>query len=105
MMHLLNLILGLLWLGAGLGVLITETVTGKPVFSFRFFGMSPGWIFLVLAGWNFVRFYSSRAWRAEQEALRIAHEARMRQVRHRERPAEPDPTFDFSDKPAPPAEG
>lgn len=99
---LFNLILGSLWFAAGVGVLGYEMITGDPVLRFHGLGISSGWFFFVLAGWNFVRWYSARAWHAEQEALRIAHEARLRQVRHRERPSEPDPNFDFSDKPSPP---
>jgi hypothetical protein len=99
---MLNLILGILWLGATIALFTHEIMTGEVYFRIRYLNISFGWLLLLLAGWNFARWYSARAWRAEQEAIRIAHEARLRQARHRERPIEPDPTFDFSDKPAPP---
>jgi hypothetical protein len=50
-----------------------------------------------------VRYYSSRMGRADQEAMRIVHEARLRQARYHERPREYDPNLDFTNRPdAPP---
>lgn len=98
---MLNLILGCLWLAAGAGLLGYEYFTDQTLLRIRGLNISSGWFLLLMSGWNFARWYSSRAWRAEQDALRIAHEARLRQARHRERPAEIDPTFDFTDKPPP----
>jgi hypothetical protein len=36
----------------------------------RGLNISSGWFFVVLAMWNFGRWYSAKSWRAEQEALR-----------------------------------
>ena len=99
---MLNLILGILWLAGAVGLFGYEFWTGELVRPIRSLNISTGWLLLALAVWNFVRFYSARAYRAEQESLRIAHEAKLRQVRYRERPREIDPTFDFTDKPEPP---
>lgn len=100
---MLNLILGVVWLCTAASILGYEFVNGPSGLRIRGLDVSAGWLFLLLGLYNFVRWYSSRANRAEQEALRLAHERRLRQTRYRERPIEPDPTFDFSDKPAPPA--
>ncbi len=102
---MLNLVLGFLWLAAGVALFGYEMATGKSVMRIPMLGISNGWLCLLLAGWNFARWYGRRANQAEQHALQIAHEARLRRGRHHERPSEPDPTFDFSDRPAasPPA--
>ena len=102
---MMNLILGILWLAGAIGLFAYEVITGRPYMRFQALNISSAWILLLLAGWNFVRWYSSRAsqaTRAENDALRIAHEARLREARYHERPAEPDPTFDFTDKPPSP---
>jgi hypothetical protein len=99
---MLNLILGILWLAGAIALFAYETATGRPLIRSLFGGISSAWILLLLAAWNFVRYYSSRMGRAEQESLRIAHEERLRRARFHERPSVPDPTFDFSDKPAAP---
>jgi hypothetical protein len=100
---MLNLILGCTWLITGLTLLTYEFFNGPTGFRIRGLDVSMGWFFMAMAAWNFVRWYSSRAWRAEQAALRAEHEARLRQARYHERPLVPDPTFDFTDKPNPPS--
>jgi hypothetical protein len=97
----MNLPFAFLWLALAVGVFGYELFTGTTPFTIRGLNVSAGWLFLLLAAWNFVRWYSYRTRKAELEALRVAHEARLRQARHREPPDEPDPTFDFSDKPPP----
>ena len=99
---MMNLVLGTLWLGAAIAGLGYELISGDSLMRIRFLNISSGWLLLLLAVWNFARYYSARAGRADREALRIAHEERLRNARYRERPSEPDATFDFSDKPAPP---
>jgi len=103
---MLNLILGILWLTAGLGILGYELLYGPTWYRIPGINVSMGWFLLVLAAWNFVRWYGSRAWKAEQDAMRRTYEERLRQAqtRYHERPIVPDPTFDFSDKPAPPTD-
>lgn len=101
----MNLFFALLWLAAAIGLFAYDFATGQVRFTIRGLNISAGWLLLLLAGWNFVRWYSVRAQRAELEALRTAHEARQRHSRVREMPAEPDPTFDFSDRPPEPPAG
>jgi hypothetical protein len=99
----MNLVLGLLWLAGAVALFGYEAATGDKRFRIPMLGdISAGWVSLLLAGYNFVRWYSSRMSRADQEAMRIVHEARLRQARTRDRPSEPDPTFDFTSKPPSP---
>src|SRR5262245_34618582 len=98
----MHLFFTLLWLSLAVGLFAYQFATGTTPFTIRVLNVSAGWLFPLLGAWNFVRWYSGRAKRAEQEALRNAHEARLRQARHHDRPAEPDPTFDFTDKPPSP---
>jgi hypothetical protein len=100
---MLNLLLGIVWLAGAVALFGYELATGEALLRIRGLNISSAWFLLVLAGWNFARWYGSRAGRhrpAEQHALQIAHEARRR--RQQERPIEPDPTFDFTDRPAAP---
>jgi hypothetical protein len=98
----MNLVLGILWLLAAVAVLVYELVTGERLYSLRLFGgISSGWLLLVLAAYNFARWYSTRMGQADQEALRIIHEARLRQARYHERPHEYDPNLDFTNRPPP----
>jgi hypothetical protein len=99
---MLNLILGILWLAGAIALFAYEMVTGRSLMRFQALNISSAWILLLLAAWNFVRWYSARMGRAEQESLRIAHEERLRRARYHERPSAPDPTFDFTDRPAGP---
>lgn len=101
----MNLVFGTLWLAAAGGIFGYGFVTGQWPFLIRGLNISAGWLCLLLAAYNFARFYAARANRAEQESQRVLHEARLRQARHHERPFEYDPNFDFSDKPAPPPNG
>jgi hypothetical protein len=100
----MNLILGILWLLGGAALLGYEFATGERPFSIRAVNINPGWVMLLLAAYNFVRWYGSRMGRDDAQALRIVHEARLRQARTRERPIAPDPTFDFTSNPPPPPE-
>jgi hypothetical protein len=101
----MNLVFGTLWLAGAVAIFGYGLATGEWPLQIRGLNISAGWLCLVLAAYNFVRFYAARAHKAEQESLRALHEARLREARHRERPAEYDPNFDFSDKPAPPPNG
>jgi hypothetical protein len=101
----LNLILAAIWLITGLSVLVYEHFNGPTGMTIKGLGISSGWFLLILSLYNVVRWYSTRAWKAEQDALRQAYEERMRQMRRHEPPIAPDPTFDFSDKPAQPLPG
>ncbi len=98
-----NLVLGILWLAGALAIFGYGFVTGEWPWTIRGLNISAGWLFLLFAAWNFARFYAQRAYQREQESLRIQHEARLRSARQGSRPREYDPTFDFSEKPAPPS--
>jgi hypothetical protein len=95
----MNLVFGCFWLVGALGLFAYEIATGKVPYRVIGLNVSVGWFMLLFAAWSFARWYSARAGRAEQESLRLIHEARLRQARRRDRPEEPDPTFDFSPKP------
>jgi hypothetical protein len=99
----MTLVLGIFWLLGAVGLFAYEYFTGDHRFRFRMLNISNGWLMLVLAAFNFARYYSARAGAADREAMRIVHEARVRRARTHERPTEPDPTFDFTDKPGGPA--
>lgn len=92
-----QLFFGLIWLTGALALFAYEFATGETRFTIRGLNVSAGWLLVLLSAWNFVRWYSTRAHRAEQETLRRVHEARLRQARQRERPTEPNPDFDFRD--------
>lgn len=94
----MNLIFGILWLSLAVGLFGYEFTSGSKPYTVLNSNLSAGWLFLLLAGWNFVRWYSARA-RTQEQVLWRDQQARFRQGRTRERPSEPDPTFDFSPKP------
>lgn len=96
----MNLIFGLFWLAAAVGLFAYEFTTGRVPYRVVGLNVSVGWFMLLFAAWSFARWYSARAGRAERAALAQMHEARLRNARPRERPEEPDPTFDFTSKPA-----
>ncbi|MGL4554448.1 MAG: hypothetical protein ACRC33_25070 [Gemmataceae bacterium] len=93
----MNLGLAILWLLAGVGVMAYEAAVGP--LRLRLFGtVSAGWFCLVLSAYNFVRWYARRSARADEQAERLVEAARSR--RRADRPRDdPDPTFDFTDRP------
>jgi hypothetical protein len=96
----MNLVLALLWLIGGVGVMAYEAFIGP--LPLRLLGrISVAWFCYVLAAYNFVRWYSQRMARADEQAERLVEAARARQRADRPRP-EPDPNFDFTDRPDPP---
>jgi hypothetical protein len=103
----MNLFFALAWLLAGVGILVWQYTTHAQSL-FIWIGDTPvsaGWFALVLAVYNVVRWWSVRAYRKQAKAATDAWQERMRRRRHpdrTDRPATPDPTFDFSDKPASP---
>jgi hypothetical protein len=98
----MNLVLGILWLMGAAGVFGYEFYTGKRL-TIKALDVSFGWAFLIFAAWNFARWYGNRSGKADEQALRIVHEARLRQARTRQRPEVIDPTFDFTSRPAEPS--
>ena len=101
----MNLFLALFWLVCAAVLLAYEHFIGGGRFRIRIGGesFSAAWLMLVLAVYNMVRWWSSRAHREEQRKLEIARAEREWRQRHR--PATPsgppDPNFNFSDEPPP----
>ena len=94
----MRLVAAIGWLGFGVGLFLYEQTTGAVPFRIRGLDISFGWLMLVLALYNLARWYSQKAL-VEDKSMQLVREARARQSQRRERP-EPDPTFDFSDRPA-----
>ncbi len=102
----MNLILALLWLLGGIAVLAYDYFTGGvPFLRIRGTDLSFGWLLLVLGAYNLARWWSLRCSRAAQQAQWMAQAQRHRAAHHRERPEDPpDPNFNFTDQPPPPAD-
>ncbi len=98
----MHLILGILWLTAGLVLIGWEWYTGSTRLLIRGTEISASWMLPLLAIYNFVRWYSARAYRTSQRELFNERAARLREVRYRDRPEQPDPNFDFTNKPPAP---
>ena len=96
----MNLIGAIVWLTFGLGLFLYEYQVGYVPLMIQGLNISFGWIGLVLGVYNLARWYAKRSI-VEDNSARMIREARVRQSQRRER-QEPDPTFDFSDRPAPP---
>ena len=96
----MNLIASMLWLMCGLGLFFYEQSIGEVPYKIRGLDISIGWLLLMLSLYNFARWYGRRS-RVEDKSKQFLREARVRQSQKRER-SEPDPTFDFTDRPAPP---
>lgn len=100
----LNLFMAIFWmvLGAGL-VLYHWMFPGEQFLRLRWTDWSPGWLILVLAVWNVLRWWSARA----AEADRRLEENLVYERQHRrhplpvERDQPPNPDFDFSSAPKP----
>ncbi len=96
-------VLMLVWIVAGVFFLGHQLVTGRTWMVLNT-GI-PGWVIcFAFAVFNYARWYASTAGKDDEEAVRIASEARKRQARQRERPDEYDPNLDFSRKDDPPAD-
>jgi hypothetical protein len=94
----INLYLAVLWLLAGVGLLVYKPDIGKgPT---HWLGTDPiPWVCLALAVYNSFRWWGGYMVRRAQRQIEAEQAARLRQRQTRDRPP-PDPTFDFSD-PAP----
>jgi hypothetical protein len=102
-----NLFLGLLWLLGGVVLLAWHAFTGDPRFRLPLHNLSGGWACLVLALYNFVRWWSQRSWQQEmrREELLRAQRERAHWEQHRAAYDNPDPTFQFTNEPPPPQQG
>ena len=98
----MNLVLAFVWLIGAVVLLAYEYFTGRVGLRILGTNLSASWLLLVLALYNFARWWGARSYRQQQQALRIAEAAREREQRRRE-PAQYDPTFDFTAQPPPPA--
>jgi hypothetical protein len=101
-MPVMNFLLALLFLIGAIGVFGYQLATGDRRFHILNTNLSGGWLLLLMAGYNLVRWWSVRSYQLNQQALR-AQASRVRTRYHeREREHEPDPNFDFTNAPAPP---
>jgi hypothetical protein len=102
----MSLVLGIIWLLIGVVLLAWHAFTNDPRMRLPFAGnLSLGWLALVLAAYNFVRWWSQRALQQEQRRLQFL-KAKIERSHWDERRAaydNPDPTFQFHDEPPPPA--
>jgi hypothetical protein len=102
----MNLALAILWFLGGVALIAWHSYTGEQNWRLRVgdYPLSPGWLMLLLAVYNVVRWWGIRSARAEQRAFQLALASR-RDPRFRDPPASEraiDPTFDFTDRPPAP---
>lgn len=109
----MNLILALVWLVVGVGILAWQYLAPDDPRALRLIihigdipPFSAGWVALLLAAYNVVRWWLRRMYLEQVRTLRAAEEEWRQKWRPRERterPETPDPNFDFSNQPpAPP---
>jgi hypothetical protein len=97
--------LAIVWLVAGVALIIYDNYTGNSAWVVRGLGWSPGWLMLLMSAYNFVRWWSRRQNRASHDA---EYRASLERRRYRGdvppvRREAPDPNFNFSDTPNPEA--
>lgn len=98
-----NLVLMVVWLAVGVALLLWQWVNPQnPYANFWGSGLSVGWVAILLAVYNLVRWCADRAYRARQEAAREAQYPRQRDEHAPRPPQKPDPNFNFSDRPPKP---
>jgi hypothetical protein len=101
----LNLIACVFWLIVAAAIFVSGDQ--RFVFQIGAVRFSSGWLALLLALYNVVRWWSIRSYRrqrqAEQEALAKRFQRHQDERRDPEQP--PDPNFNFTDPPAGPKEG
>ncbi|HZU37123.1 MAG TPA: hypothetical protein VFA18_14475 [Gemmataceae bacterium] len=86
------------WLGLALFFLLGGAWSPQVHRLTLLFRFNPGWAALVLAVYSLVRWASLRALRASRQ--RDATERRSLERHKAEPPQEPDPAFDFHEKPS-----
>lgn len=94
----IKLALALLWLVPGFGLLVSDLTTGQTV-GFVVLGrqVAFAWVFLAFGVLNLVRWFLARLNRSTTDDWQAhRHRAPHTAVRR-----EPDPNFDFSDRPLP----
>jgi hypothetical protein len=105
----MNLIFGILWLVAGVAILVWQLVTNTPLLYINFgFPFSSGWLALMLGAYHLVRWYSIRSSRRQRREAEERWQRRQREHRDADRAARneaPNPEFDFSNPSASGPEG
>ncbi len=97
-----NLLLALFWLVLGGALLLWPLLDARaPDLTIWGTGISAGWLALLMAAYNLVRWWSVRSFQAQRRLLEEEMIRRRRESRSSP-PSEPDPTFDFT---RPPPEG
>jgi hypothetical protein len=96
----LNLIIGIVWLVAGVALLILQLLdpTSPWIFAIRGTNISAGWLGIFLAIYNFVRWYNLRSSATDRDMLISDWQRRQREERRERRLDPPDPNFDFTDQ-------
>ncbi len=88
-----SLILAAAWLVIGAGLVIWSQLHPEaPGLQIRGTSLSAGWLFLLLAAYNLVRWWAARAARA---ARNVQDEAARRRPFNRQTTLERNPVFDF----------
>lgn len=102
-----NLFAAALWLAVGVAIVVYHALNpDDQMLRVRWFDFSPGWLAILMAFYNLVRWWSSRSSDADR-AFEESQESRRNRARYSTiKPTEepPDPNFDFS-KEQPPREG
>jgi hypothetical protein len=100
----INLILAFVWLGLGVFLLWADATGNGPGWRIRFTdNVSVGWLLIVLAAYNLVRWYTIRASRRARAEDEKAEWLRRAPRRRRDTgDVTPDPNFQFTDEPPPP---
>jgi hypothetical protein len=103
----LNLFMAIFWMVLGAGLVVYHRMfPGESFLRLRWTDLSPGWLIMVLAVWNIIRWWSALA--AEKDRKMHENLTYERQRRHHEslptaRDEAPNPEFDFSRRePEPP---
>ena len=106
--RVINLILAFVWAVAGFGLLIYHARTNDPHWRIHIIDgdLSMGWAALVLCGYNLVRFYAHRLALADRRAREEMQLRRAEMLARKPRPeyGEPNPDFNFTNEPQPPAD-
>jgi hypothetical protein len=100
----MNLILALGCLIGGAAMLVHERLTGATTWRIRGTDLSAGWLLIVLAVYNLVRWWSIRSQQKTMEDVSRQRLDRSTASPDPNAPA-PDPAFDFTDKPKAPPPG
>jgi hypothetical protein len=102
-MRNLNLYLAVFWLVGGVGLVVWHAMNPEDqTLRIRGTDWSPGWLGVVLAVYNLVRWYSLRATLRQQAMYQEQARQQPGSRRRADSPAEPDPNFHFTEDPPSP---